>query len=455
MFVGRKRELAFLEERLVKGRPELIILYGRRRVGKTELTKEFLRRKRGIYYLGEKLPEQLQLKKLSEKVVEFFNEDIITEFSDWEMLFKYLAARHERYVLVIDEFPYLIEREPGIITAFQKGWDEYLSKSNVFLILTGSSVSVMENSVLSYKSPLYGRRTGQLLLNQFTLSEIGDFFGKKYEFDDLLKIWGTLGGVPFYLEQFDSSLDYYGNVEEKILNQGEVLFAEAEFLLNEDLREPRNYFAILRAISLGKRKLGEIINETGIDKSSIMKYISVLNLLGIVEKEVPVGEDPLKSKKGLYRIADNFFRFYFRYVFYYKDLVLTDQKERLLSILKDTENQFFSLIYEDFAHSAIREITGSSYIEIGRWWDRNSEIDLVGMDREEKRILFGEVKWSGNPVGTDVLATLREKANLPQWDNFKKKEYAIFSRSGFTKAVIDEAKSDRSLILVSGNKRVV
>lgn len=454
MFVGRKRELAFLEERFVKGRPELIILYGRRRVGKTELTKEFLRRKRGIYYLGEKLPERLQLKKLSEKVVEFFNEDIITEFSDWEMLFKYLAARHERYVLVIDEFPYLIEREPGIIAAFQKGWDEYLSKSNVFLILTGSSVSVMENSVLSYKSPLYGRRTGQLLLNQFTLSEIGDFFWKKYEFDDLLKIWGTLGGVPFYLEQFDSSLDYYGNVAERILNQGEVLFAEAEFLLNEELREPRNYFAILRAISLGKRKLGEIINETGIDKSSIMKYISVLNLLGIVEKEVPVGEDPLKSKKGLYRIADNFFRFYFRYVFYYKDLVLTDQKERLLSILKNTENQFFSLTYEDFARSAIREITGSNYIEIGRWWDRNSEIDLVGMDREERRILFGEVRWSGNPVGTDIFATLREKANLPQWDNFKKKEYAIFSRSGFTKAVIEEAKSDRSLILVSGDKRI-
>ncbi|RLL90776.1 ATPase AAA, partial [Mesotoga sp. HF07.pep.5.2.highcov] len=259
MFVGRKRELAYLEERFERGKPELLILYGRRRVGKTELTKEFLRKKRGIYYLAEKLPENLQLKKLSEKVIEFFHEDIITKFSNWEMLFKYLASKHDRYILVIDEFPYLIEREPYIISAFQKGWDEYLSNSNVFLVLTGSSVSLMENSVLSYKSPLYGRRTGQLLLNQFPFNEIGAFFEKKYEFDDLLKIWGTLGGVPFYLEQFDSDLDYYGNVMEKIYNQNEVLFAEAEFLLNEELREPRNYFAILRAISLGKRKLGEII----------------------------------------------------------------------------------------------------------------------------------------------------------------------------------------------------
>jgi len=455
VFVGRKRELAYLEERFERGKPELLILYGRRRVGKTELTKEFLRKKRGIYYLAEKLPENLQLKKLSEKVIEFFDEDIIAGFSNWEMLFKYLASKHDRYILVIDEFPYLIEREPGIISSFQKGWDEYLSNSNVFLILTGSSVSVMENSVLSYKSPLYGRRTGQLLLNQFPFNEIGDFFEKKYEFDDLLKIWGTLGGVPFYLEQFDSDLDYYGNVMEKIYNQNEVLFAEAEFLLNEELREPRNYFAILRAISLGKRKLGEIINETGIDKSSIMKYISILNLLGIVEKEVPVGEDPLKSKKGLYRIADNFFRFYFRYVFYYKDLILTDQRERLLSILKDTENQFFSLTYEDFARSAVMWISGTNYFEIGRWWDRNAEIDLVGMNREERRILLGEVKWSERPVGTDVLAALRKRGDLPRWDEFKEKEYAIFSRSGFTKALVDEAKSDRSLVLFHGEQRVV
>jgi len=455
MFVGRKRELAYLEERFARKRPELLILYGRRRVGKTELTKEFLRAKRGIYYLAEKLPDKLQLKKLSEKVIEFFEEEIIRDFSDWEMLFKYLASKRERYVLVIDEFPYLIEREPGIITAFQKGWDEYLSQSNVFLVLTGSSVSVMENSVLSYKSPLYGRRTGQLLLNQFPFGEIGDFFEYEYEFDDLLKIWGTLGGVPFYLKQFESNLDYYGNVLEKIFNQGEVLFAEAEFLLNEELREPRNYFAILRAISLGKRKLGEVINETGIDRSSIMKYISVLNLLGIVEKEVPVGEDPLKSKKGLYRIVNNFFRFYFRYVFYYKDLILTDQKERLLSVLKETENRFFSLTYEDLARSVVTEITGSNYFEIGRWWDRNTEIDLVGMDREEKRILFGEVKWSERPVGTDVLRNLREKGNMPRWDGFEKKNYVIFSRSGFIEALIEQAKSDGSLILVHGNKRVV
>jgi hypothetical protein len=455
MFVGRKRELAYLEERFNRERPELLILYGRRRIGKTELTKEFLREKRGIYYLAEKLPERLQLKKLSEKVIDFFREEIISEFTDWEMLFKYLASKRDRYVLVIDEFPYIIEREPELITVFQKGWDEYLSKSRVLLILTGSSISIMENSFLNYKSPLYGRRTGQVFLNQFSFSEINDFFEKKLEFDDLLKIWGTLGGVPFYLEQFDDNLDYYGNVKEKIFDQGEILFAEAEFILNEELREPRNYFAILRAISLGKRKLGEILNETGIDKSSIMKYISVLNLLGIVEKEVPAGEDAMKSKKGLYRIADNFFRFYFRYVFYYKDLILTDQKEMALKILRDTESQFFALTYEDLARSMANYFSQSRYFEIGRWWDRKTEIDLVGIDKEEKRILFGEVKWSGKAVGTDILRNLREKGNLSQWSNFEKIQYVIFSRSGFTEALMNEAKSDRSIILVHGTKRVV
>jgi len=163
----------------------------------------------------------------------------------------------------------------------------------------------------------------------------------------------------------------------------------------------------------------------------------------------------MKSKKGLYRIADNFFRFYFRYVFYYKDLILTDQKERALRILRDTESQFFSLTYEDLARSMANNFSQSRYFEIGRWWDRNTEIDLVGIDKEEKRILFGEVKWSGKAVGTDILRSLREKGNLSQWSNFEKIQYVIFSRSGFTEALMNEAKSDRSVILVHGSKRVV
>lgn len=452
MFVNRKSELRYLEQKYNTRGAQFVVLYGRRRVGKTELVKEFLKTKPGIYYLAEKLPEKLQLEKLSEKVIEFFREDVIKRFEDWEMLFKYLARKKERFVLVIDEFPYLIAKDPDFLTTFQKGWDEYLKDSGVFLILTGSSVSIMENSVLNYKSPLYGRRTGQMLLKPFRFESLNGFFGDRYSFEELLKIWGTLDGIPLYLKQFDKSLTYYENVKSKLFDPGEILFSEAEFLLNEELREPRNYFAILRAISLGKRKLGEIINETGIDKSSIMKYISVLNMLHIVEKEVPLGEDPHKSKKGLYKICDNYFRFYFRYIFYYKDLLSLGQVERVMSLLRKTENHFFSFTYENLAQSLLNKMVEgyAIYPESGRWWDRNVEIDVIGINREENKIIFGEVKWTEKPVGSNILRALIEKSNKKIWEKFSDRSYILFSKSGFTKELIEMARRDKNIFLVHG-----
>lgn len=454
MFVGRKEELEFLNEKYNNHKAQMIVLYGRRRIGKTELIKKLISERSGIYYLAEQLPEQLQLKKFSEKVIDFFDEEVITTFDDWEMLFRYLSHKKERFILAIDEFPYLIEKNSGLLSAFQKGWDEYLINSGVFLIISGSSMSVMENSVLGYKSPLYGRRTGQLLLKPFSIQEIDEFFHRRLSFEDLLRIWGTLDGVPFYLHQFDDSKGYYDNVREKVLNPGEVLFSEAEFLLNEELREPRNYFAILRAISLGKRKLGEIINDTGIGKSSIIKYMGVMDMLHLVEREVPVGEDPNKSKKGLYRISDNYFRFFFRYVFYYKDLILMDQQERIIETLKDTESQFFSLTYEDLAKNLLNRISGDFYPEYERWWDRNSEIDLIGINREEKRAIFGEVKWTNKPAGVDVLNSLVTKTRTESWKEFEYHSYIIFSKAGFTSELLRISKDSPEILLVKGIERI-
>jgi len=239
-----------------------------------------------------------------------------------------------------------------------------------------------------------------------------------------------------------------------VLNPGEVLFSEAEFLLNEELREPRNYFAILRAISLGKRKLGEIINDTGIDKSSIIKYMGVMDMLHLVEREVPVGEDPNKSKKGLYRISDNYFRFFFRYVFYYKDLILMDQQERIIETLKNTESQFFSLTYEDLAKNLLNRISGDFYPEYGRWWDRNSEIDLIGINREEKRAIFGEVKWTNKPAGVDVLNSLVAKTKTGKWKEFKYHSCIIFSKAGFTSELLRISKDSPEILLVKGIERI-
>jgi len=457
IFINREAEMDFLEEKHTSTRPHFIVIYGKRRGGKTELVKHFFRGKPHIYYLADRLTERDQLKEISGKVGAFYHDDLIAEnpFRSWEQIFRYLSKKNGRFILVIDEFPYLIEANKAVSSLFQKGWDEYLKNTKIFLILLGSSVSMMESEVLSQRSPLYGRRTGQLHITPMSFTEIQGFF-PNYSFEERVILYGIAGGTPYYLSLLDPELSPLDNVRKYLLTKGEFLHEEVEFLLREELKEPRNYFTILRALALGKRKLSEIINETGLEKNIATKYLSVLRNLYIVTKEVPVTERvPEKSKKGLYRIEDHFFNFWFRYVFMNRGLIEEGECDEVMRLIRRDLHLYIGPVYEDIAQQILRTMMAKGDLPFrlpyaGRWWEKNEEIDLVAFHPETKEILFGECKWSHRPVGENIYHDLVRKAEAVDWERGGRKEYyMLFSKSGFTPRMAQLAR-EKGIFLVSG-----
>ncbi len=430
---------------------QLIILWGKRRVGKTELVKQFIKEKPHVYFLSESTNEPEQLRRFSLAIGQFFKEPLLETrgFGRWEEGFKYIKEKNQRFILVVDEFPYLIQSNPAIPSLFQKAWDEYWSQSNVYLILLGSSIAMMETEVLGYRAPLYGRRTGQWRIDPMTFDSVSKF-RKGKTFEDRLLHFSIAGGVPAYWLQFSNEKDFMENLKDHILKKGEILYDEVEFILREELREPRHYFALLQAIAQGKRKLSEIVNATGITQPVANKYLGVLSDLKIVERDLPVTEErPHKSKKGLYRIKDEFFQFWFRFIFPKRGEIEMERIDNVLSSIKDDMPNHLSSVYEKIAIEILLKHVDKffSFASIGRWWDKNDEIDIVGINKDLNSILFGEVKWTERPVGIDIYEALKVKAKKVEWGSKGRKEFfCLFSKKGFTEAMIKKAKEEKVVL---------
>ncbi|OGW05343.1 MAG: ATPase [Nitrospinae bacterium RIFCSPLOWO2_12_39_16] len=440
VFINRENELKYLNNEYRDKKSRFVVIYGKRRVGKTELVKQFFKDIPHIYFLADKAPEKDQLQLLSEKIGLLFNDEFLLSrgFGTWYEFFRYIRNKG-RIAVIIDEFPFLIEANSAIPSIFQKGWDEDLKNSGTFLILLGSSIGMMETEVLGYKSPLFGRRTGQLFIEPLTFWNSKKFFPEKFN-DEFMYIYSILGGTPAYLLQFEPSMDLWANIKEKILKPQAYLFNEPEFILREELREPRNYFSILKAISMGKTRASEIINETGFEKNVVGKYLSVLAELRIIKRDVPVTEKSYeKSKKGMYMIDDNFFRFWFNFVFPNKSYIEEGEVEYVIkNKIKSRLDIFASLTFEDVSRSFVKIglKKGIMFNKVGRWWSKDSEIDIVAINDDENSILFGEAKWSTKKVGTDILTDLKRKSSMVEWGKKNRKEYyALFSRKGFTEEV--------------------
>src|SRR3989339_770504 len=458
-FINREQELKMLNEKWQSNIAQFFIIYGKRRVGKTELIKQFIKDKPALYFLADKRTTADQLRELGQIVGNYFKDEILISngFSDWLEVFLYLKTKTitEPLILAIDEYPYLVENDKSTSSLFQKGWDEYLKNTKIFLILSGSSIAMMESETLNQSAPLFGRRTGQILVDPLNFLQSRQFFPEK-NFSDFLNIYTITGGMPAYLKQFEEGAGMSEEIKNKIFNKTAFLYNEVEFTLKEELREPKNYLAILRAIALGKRKLSEIVNEVGMDTAATNKYISVLINLRLVEREVPITEDkPDKSRRGLYKISDNFFVFWFQYIFPYKSYLEMDNYDYVL------EKMFSGLKYSDTVNSGFKSITAQEYERVavellitwqdkifafervGRYWDSEQEIDVVGINSSEKKIIFGECKWSEKPVGTNIYEELKKKATEVEWNKDDRKEYYIlFSKSGFTEEMIKIAKDD-------------
>lgn len=460
-FVNRTEELAFLEKYFAQPGFQFIPLYGRRRVGKTRLVREFIRDKRAIYFLADSVTEGEQFRNLGREVGEYFADTILAEsgFRDWQQFFRYLKgkAEHERLVVVIDEFPYLVNSNKGISSIFQKGIDTHLKESNVFLILLGSSIGMMEEEVLYYKAPLYGRRTASLEVREMPFDALTEFFPEA-SLSERLAIYGVFGAIPAYIERLDPRGDIINAITDLILDRGSFLYNEVEFLLREELREPRNYFVILRAIAQGKRKMAEIINDTGFEKTHLARYLDILRSLRFVDKEIPVTEKyPDKSRMGLYRLHDRYFTFWFKYVFPHRSRLEIGNTDYLLGKIRESFNQHLSFVYEDVCRELCLGLMKAgimSFSAIGRWWQKTEEIDLVMLDEESDTICFGECKWSINPVGEDIFRDLLRKATLVTWGSEQRRErFILFSKSGFTEGM-QKLAAKEAVLLVEGETLV-
>ncbi len=298
------------------------------------------------------------------------------------------CAITEKIILTIDEYPYLVETDGAISSLFQKGWDEYLNATNVFLILSGSSVSVMESEALIYKSPLYGRRTGQLLLKPLSFYEAWQFFPKK-SFEDFLTMYAAVGGLPAYLLKFDADKTTKDNIVKNIFPKTAFLHNEIEFILKEELREPKNYLSILKAVSLGKAKFSEIVNETGLEKNVLHKYLSTLERLQLLERSVPVIEKSrIKSNKGLYVIADQYTKFWFQYVFPFKSELEVENYREVLRRIDESFPLLVASSYEKACQEVLRKLQSKFFMfeRIGRWWEKEKEIDVVACNTIDTRI---------------------------------------------------------------------
>ena len=331
-FIGRKEELGKLEAEYQRD-GSFVVVYGRRRVGKTTLIKEFIKNKTAFYYLATEELEVQSMKRLAGVIGRATNNSLLNKavFNDWLDLFQLVAdyKPNEKKVLVIDEFPYLVKTNPAFPSILQNAWDELLKDNNVMLILSGSLIGMMLKHTLSYDSPLYGRRTAQMRLSSLPFNDV--YMASGLTFERAVEQYAITGGVPKYLEFFEDGRELVDQIKDVVLNKSGFLYEEPFFLLRSESLSAVNYFSIIKTIADGNHKLGKIASALNQDTSSITPYLSTLTELGFIEKRIPVTEkNPEKTRKGLYFISDNFIRFWFHYVYPYKGELELDNVQIVL-----------------------------------------------------------------------------------------------------------------------------
>lgn len=461
MFVDREFELSFLESAWRSGRAELIVVYGRRRVGKTALLRVFCENRLSAFWVASLSSEAILRRSFTDAVWQAEHPGNGTAgytYENWERAFLALGdlATDRRLVVVIDEFPYLVNADPGIPSVLQKVWDERLQHTQLMLILCGSHIGMMERELLGYRAPLYGRRTGQIHLRPLPLRATAALF-PEYDPAQHVETYAVLGGIPAYLTQWDGRQSLLANIEQRILNPASYLYLEPQFLLREELQEPRNYFALLQAVAQGKTRLNEISQATGMERGPASRYLATLQDLQLIERRVPVTESqPDKSRRGVYRLRDPFLAFWFRFVAPHISTLERGHTAPIAQLVSDGLSHFVGLVFEDLCRDWVAEQAARQQLpfilqRIGSWWNNEEEVDLVAMSDEA--LLLGECKWTNRPVGTNILDDLKRKGHALLVSEKRTQStkpqvhYALFARAGFTSGLHDVARAEGVLLV--------
>ena len=455
MFFGRENELNTLNRLYNSNKFEFAVIYGRRRVGKTALINEFTKDKDTIFFTGVETNQKQNLENFSRCIMEYnIGVPVDTSFPSFQAALEYVfeLAKTKRIVLVIDEYPYVARASKSLASTLQLLIDKNKDDSKLLLILCGSSMSYMEDHVLAYKAPLYGRRTAQLKIRPFDFFEACNYFTKLSSIDKALA-YGIVGGTPQYLMQLDENLSIEENIKNTHLNPASSIFEEPNNLLKQEVREPAIYNAVITAIATGSSKMNEISNKIDEETSVCASYIKNLITLGIIKKESPYGEK--SSRKTIYSIEDNMFRFWYRFVPENTSLISRGATDLAYRRIAPEISSYMGSVFEDICKQYLWKLLLErrcevDFSDLGRWWGTNpktktqEEIDIMGTDKDAA--LFGECKWINEKVGLGVLETLVERSAL---FHYKKKHFYLFAKNGFTKGCVDKATEMGNVTLVT------
>lgn len=452
---GRKEELNHLKELYNSSTFEFLVMYGRRRVGKTTILQEFAENTNSIFFPAREKNDALNLEDFSKVIQYHFDKNFIASFQSWEDTFQYIGSKaDQRIAVIIDEFPYIIEENPSVKSILQHVIDHSWKNKNIFLILCGSSISIMETDVMGRKSPLHDRQTSTLEIKPFDYLESSAFF-QNYSNEDKLIAYGILGGIPRYLEAFNPDFSIERNIADKIIRNGAYLHEEPDNLLKAELRETNVYSSILSAIANGKNKIVDIANFIHEDRTKVAKYLLTLQTLRLVEKRIPCG-DPETSKRSIYVIKDNFFKFWFRYEFtnnsYYAMLGAGEAAKEIMSDISNLMGDAFEDICREYILRLAkqRKFPFIPY-HLGKWWGTNpvikaqDDVDLLAIDRTGEKAVFVECKFTSQPMSYDEYEDLMTATKA--FPAIEEKQLWFISKSGYTKSVINQATQDHATLL--------
>lgn len=443
-FVNRTDELARLEACYGSDDAELVVIFGRRRLGKTQLVQQSLSdRENAVVFQATETTARIQRDEFVDTAADTYP-GIRDIKRDWEALLGSLGEQGA--IIVLDEFPYLIDADSSVPSVIQRLWDQRFQHTSGTLVLIGSSIGMMEEATLLGNSPLYGRFTEKLDLRPLDFAATQEFFPNDYTPEEQVFAWGIFGGIPYYLDGIRLDDDLGSVLTDAVLSRTGYLHNEPEYVLRTELTDPNRYFGILSAIAAGKTTANEIGQTIGVDGNQIPSYTNKLARLRIIERDVPVTEAPSSSRRGRYRLLDSLFRFWFRFI-YGKD----DRYDRLGSEAYDTLIRpelpdFVSPEFERLCQHALPGLYPDfTFLDIGRWWYQEYEVDVVGLTREGT-LVVGESKFTTDPLDYSALSTLESHADEIRWTpnggQTVETTYALFTRSGATNAV-HEAVAER------------
>ena len=456
MFIGREREMATLNHLYQSDKFEFVVIYGRRRVGKTALINQFIQDKEAIYYMGVESNSKQNLENFSKNIMEYkVNIQVDTSFLSFQAALEYVfqLAEKERLVLAIDEYPYVARSSESFASTIQLLIDKYKDHSKLMLILCGSSMSYMEDHVLSYKAPLYGRRTAQMKIQPFDFFDTCQYFCN-FSDEDRALVYGMVGGTPQYLLQMDDRLTIEENMKNTFLNPNSFLFEEPENLLKQEVREPALYNAIITAIATGSSRVAEISTKVGEQSSVCTNYLKNLMALGLIQKETPYGEKT--SRKSIYSINDNMFRFWYRFIPENNSIIVRGATNLAYKRIEPHLSDYMGKVFEEICKQYLWKLLldGNCPIEfndLGRCWGTNpsthnqEEIDIMG-EQDKNTALFGECKWTNQKVDTGILETLLKRSQL---FHYSKIQLYLFAKTGFTEGCKALAEKMGNVALVT------